>query len=645
MIKKNLLFFLNLLIFFILFKGCATVNKKHVLQEKEKISSEKRFEYALNIVGKIPDYKDSPVYPDFKIKLSIKTKDFKHNLKTISEVKDISLRIQGYSLAAKKFASQYKTEQAKHCINAAQKEIFSAVESNNRLSYQLSVFYNDILATALSIDFPDFFEKKTFEFIDISKKYKTSSYILKPVLVSMKKYFSSFNESSLKYSEALLEFTENTTFRLTPEKKEYQVKTIQTQYNHEYTTPLFKSPAREKGQVLVQLCEIYLATGRIDKIPDIYNKILNLWEHSLSNPHLGKSVEIYFSKFVTILCKAGFYDKALHLAYSIPDVYPFYIEKKDNISKYKHRYQIVKITKYNKLGKLHRFKSLKNIAGEMVKTKGKEKTIKWINKNFDDKDKKIKIISSLSDGDSEKKKFPEKDLLRLYKKENNNKLSSNVFKNIYLPLLTFYFENQNNKAEKILEELLIKIDGTESNKDKALFYTKTASAIADFNISESRRLYKKALYTAFNLINGDTKHKLMIIQRLIFKYSLNNDFLYLDEYISHAQKLIENIRLPGHRDRLLEEKIDCALYVSRFLRQINKYDEASLFTDKGVEYANLLSVKNLKNSYFITLFSDYANNYNFKKAHEFFPEINITKDNKDYLIKKTTRLFVYRQEA
>ena len=645
--KKNLFFYINLLVCLILFSACATVNNKDVLEknyQRENFSSDKRFEYARKIIKKIPDYKNSPSYPDFKIKLSIKTKDFNHNLKTISEVKDISARIYGYSLAANKFAVLKKSKQAKHCINLVQKEIFNAAEFNKQLTYQLSLYYNDILASALLIDFPGFFEKKVFDFIDISKKYNTSPYLLKPVLVSMKKYFNSISTGSLKYSDELLEFTENTTFRLTPEKKDYEVKTAQKLYNIDVSTPMFKSPAREKGQVLVQLAEIYLSIGKKKEIIDIYKKIMEIWEYSIKNPQLGKSVEIYFSKFVTILCKADFYEEALQLAYSIPDVYPFYMERKDNISKYKHRYQIVKLSKYNKLGRLHRFKCLKNIAGEMFEAAGKEKTIEWIKNNFDDKDKKIKIISSLSEADSKEKKFPEKDLLSLYKNEkNNNELNSNLLNNLYLPLLTFYIENNRSKAELILKELLIKIKNTEKKDKRALFYTKTASAIADFNVSESINIYKKGIQTAFELKNKNTIHKLMTIQSLIFKYSLNNDFLYLDEYISYAQNLIKNIRLPGNRDRQLEEKIDASMYVSRFFRSINKYDKASIFTDIAVEYAGLLSVEELKNSYYITLFTDYANNYHFKKAYEFFSKINITPKNKDYLIKKVTDFFIYRR--
>ncbi|MGM0609019.1 MAG: hypothetical protein ACQESP_11430 [Candidatus Muiribacteriota bacterium] len=648
MIKKNLLFFLNLFICFILLNGCATFKQKQSVlknDKEKKIISDKRYKYARKIIKKIPDYKESPSYPDFKIKLSIKTKDFNHNIKTIREAKDISIKIQAYSLAANKFNAINKPEKAKRFINEAQKEIFLEAENQGNLSYQLSVFYNDILKSALLIDFPDFFEQKVFEYITISNKYKTDPYILKPVLVSMKKYFNSFSKNNSGYSETLLKFTEKTSLKLKPEKKDYEIKTKHKQYDIDVSRTFFKSPAREKGQVLVQLCEIYLTIGRTDKIPSIYEKILKIWNHSLNNPHLGKSTEIYFSKLVTILCKAGYYKKALNLAYSIPDVYPFYLIKQDYFSKYEYRYLTFKIKKYNQLGKLHRFRCLKNIAGQMFKTSGKEKTIQWVNKNFDDKDKKIEIISSLSDADGKEKKFPEKDLLSLYKKEKNNSLNSSMLKNLYLPLLTFYIENKNNKAEQILDELLVKINNTQNNEDKALFYTKTASVIDDFNLLQSRKLYKKGLNTAFELKSEDTIHKLMIIQRLIFKYSLNIDFIYLDEYISQAQKMIDNIKVSGNRDRQLEAKINAALYVSRFLKIINKYDKASVFTDIAVEYAELLSVQDLKNSYYMTLFTDYADNYDFKKAYEFFPKINITPKNKDYFIKKLTFLFVYRWES
>jgi hypothetical protein len=76
--KKNLFFYINLLVCLILFSACATVNNKDVLEknyQRENFSSDKRFEYARKIIKKIPDYKNSPSYPDFKIKLNIRILD------------------------------------------------------------------------------------------------------------------------------------------------------------------------------------------------------------------------------------------------------------------------------------------------------------------------------------------------------------------------------------------------------------------------------------------------------------------------------------------------------------------------------------------------------------------------------------------
>lgn len=645
MIKNNLLLKNFILLFIILCSAACGTARHPAVKNKDLYQDfisapDTKYYYAKKIIDQIPEAEKYPAYNYFKIMLSLKTEPFSRNLETITNTDDQKAKIKGFIEGATKYLSLQRPELSKKFLFLAEKELYSLIKSEKKLSYETAILFTYLLNSALNLEDYSVFEKICSGIISKSRTHFFRPYQLRPLMVPVKKYIIRSFKENRKYSKKILFFAESIAWEMQPEKKadipELELKPYQT----DISMPAFFNPERLKAISLIQLAEIYSNINQPEEIQPIYNELVKIWKNSIEKPQLGKSFGLYIPQFVKILFKEDYRREAMIFISLIPEVYPYFISTSSNIKRPSLAFHKFKLREYNKQAADHKYRCFRNIVFIIHLDKGPKASTEWINANIEDKNLKIKLFSDISYIERHKNKKTIDQIVNLTTDFPGDEINAEIIKTIYLPVIFNLSLSDQKKAEELINLLSDKINML-PEEEKILLYMKLSKSIRKLTPQKSMNICNQSFSAFFSLDEDDPIEKLSLLQKImVLSSDRANQCFSTENYIKYSQKLIDKISVPGNPDRTYEVKIDSLIFTARSLNYFKKNKESLIFLDQAKTFIELLGNKELKNSYTFSLFMRYAKSESYKSAYETFKMLNLENFDKDDFIIQITKLFI-----
>ncbi|NCC70874.1 hypothetical protein EOM09_04795, partial [bacterium] len=450
-------------------------------------------------------------------------------------------------------------------------------------------------------------------------------------------------KKNLKSSDKILNFAETIAWEMEPYNNqiipELNLKPNQT----DLVFAAFFNPQRQRALSLIQLAEIYSCLKKPQKIYPIYLELVKLWKISLENPHKGKSFEVYLPGFIKLLFKENYKKEALYFTSLIPEIFPFYIQNDAIAKRQTLSYYQFKLKEYNKKGNFHKYRCLKGMAILINKEKGCELALQWIKKNTDNKNIKLKLFSDLSYIEKHKNNIIINEIKNLYPAYDKETITISSLKNLYIPILLNLYSLNKSKGDNFLLLVTNKIMH-DFNEDSPVILMRLARSLKQVNYQESIKICNKSFNLIYSLPKNDPIERLKCINQLVKIIGKTTDQCFdKNALLNYLSETIENISIPGNKDRLYEIKIDSLLLIVDLMNYLEKKDETLKFLEQTNQYIQLLSNKDLKKSYKLVLFFKYADFEFFDEAFKISKQINFENYEKEYLINKISMLFIFNK--